>query len=168
MAVANTKSTIVTNADATPRILTALHLFGGVLKSLPAIVEVAAADDAASVYRLFRVHSSWRIEEVLLASDAITGLDDVNVGVYDTAANGGAVVNENLFADDLDLSSGLTWTDVTYETTATNIDKVEKRLWELLGLSADPQKEYDICVTAIADPGGAGTIAGLLRYSDNT
>jgi hypothetical protein len=168
MGVANTKSTFVTNCDAAPVLPTAAYISHARLREQAAKLEVAAADDATSVYRLFRVRSDWRISEVLLASDAITGLDDVNVGVYDTAANGGAVVNENLFADDLDLSSGLTWTDVTYETTATNIDKVEKQLWELLGLSADPQKEYDICVTAIADPAGAGTIAGLLRYSDNT
>jgi hypothetical protein len=169
MAVANTKSTIVTNADAAPVTLTPAYVKDGRLREQAATVETAAADDAGSVYRLFRVHSSWRISDILIGHDAITNMTTADVGVYDTAANGGAVVNVSLFASALNMSSasaGLV--NHTYEATATNIDKIEKRLWELLGLTSDPNKEYDIAVTATTnDPSVAGTISGLCRYVSN-
>lgn len=168
MAVANTKSTFVTNCDATPVRPTTARISHARLREQAAAVEVKSTDDANSVYRLFRVHSSWRISDLLLANDQISSLNDVNVGVWDIEANGGAVVNENLFADAIDMSSAKGFTDYTYETTAADIDKVEKALWERLGLSEDPNRFYDICCIAIADPAGDGTIAGLLRFSDNT
>jgi hypothetical protein len=166
MAVANTKSNIVANADATPRVITPLRYADGDLKEAAATVETAAADDAGSVYRLFRVRSSWRIAQLLVGHDAITGMSTADIGVYDTAENGGAVVSVNLFASAIDMTSasaGLV--DRTYEATAANIAKVEQALWQMLGLSADPMKEYDIAVTATTnDPSVALTISALLRY----
>ena len=172
MAVANTKSTIVTNADATPVTLTNAYLSGGRLRSAAATVEAAAADDAESVYRFFRVHSSWRIHRLWLASDAITTMSTADVGLYDVAAvNSGAVISGQVahFASGVDISSATALTDVTYEATVTDKDEVESRLWERLDLSTDPDKWYDICVTATTNgPTAAGTISMLMEYSDNT
>lgn len=166
MAVANTKSTIVTNRDSTPPLENKLWYQGARKYEDVATVEVAAADDDNSVYRLFRVRSSWRISSLELANDAITGGTAYDLGVYDTAANGGAVVasQQQLFASAVDLSSAHAFTDNTYEATATNIDKVEKQLWELMGLSADPLKDYDICLTGTTVGSGAGTISARMRY----
>lgn len=157
MAVVNTKSTAITNADATPPVLTSSYISGGVLRESVGTVEAAAADDNDSIYRMVRVPSHARICNIWLASDAVTGSSDVNVGLWQTAANGGAVVNENLFADAVDLSSATAFTDVLLETTVTDKDKVEKRLWELAGLSADPMRDYDICLKAVAAASAAGT-----------
>lgn len=162
-AVVNTKSTIVTNLDATPPVECNSRIHKGRLVEDIAIVEMAAADDNDSVYRMVRVNSNDRISSVEVASDAITGASDVNVGLYDIAANGGAVVNENLFGDAVDLSSAIAFTDVTYETTPTNKDKAEKMVWELLGLSSDPGKQYDVCLKAVAAASTAGTAALRLR-----
>lgn len=161
MAVANTKSTIVTNADASPVTLTAAYIKGGRLREQVGTVETAAADDAASVYRCARVHSSERVSKIEVAHDAITNMTTADIGLYDTAGNGGAVVDADLFGSAIDMSSASAgFVDRTYEATATNISKVEKRVWELLGLSADPNKEYDIAVTATTnDPTAAGTLA---------
>ena len=164
MAVVNTKSTAITNADATPPVLTSSYIAGGILRESVGTVEAAAADDNDSIYRMVRVPSNARITNVLVASDAVTGSSDVNVGVWQTAANGGAVVSENVFGDAVDLSSATAYTDVILETTAADIDKAEKRLWELLGLSADPQRDYDICLKAVAAASAAGTYSMKVRF----
>lgn len=165
MAVANTKSTVITALDNTPPLEVSPFLKGGREYQDVATVEVAAADDDTSVYRLFRIRSSDRISSILLANDVITGGTSFDLGVYQNAANGGAVLSVSLFADAVDLSSAHGFTDNTYEKTATNIDKVEKRLWELLGLSADPGVSYDICLTANTVGSGAGTISARMNYS---
>lgn len=161
MAEANTKSTAVTAADAGK--FNAPHIEGGRVRQAPGTVEVAAADDANSVYRLARVWSGWRLSGIPYWHDSITSLSDSNWGLYDTAKNGGAAVNDNLFGDAIDLSSAATG-DALFE--ALDIANVEKRIWELLGLSADPGKWYDLCVTAVSDPAGAGTISAIVHYVD--
>lgn len=164
MAVANTKSTHITNADATPVVLTNPRFAGGLLREAIGTVEVAAADDNDSIYRFVRVPSNARISSVEVACDAITNGTDYNIGVWQTAANGGALVSENLFGDAIDLSSALAFTDVTYETTPTNKSACQQELWQLLGLSADPCRDYDIAAKGVAVGTAAGTISLRVRY----
>lgn len=164
MAVANTKSTLITNADATPPVLTTASTSQGRVFAASGTVETLAADDAASVYRLCRVPSNARILSVLLGSDAITGASASDVGVYQTAANGGAVVDADFFADDVDISSATAFTEVILERVATDIAKCEMPLWQLLGLTSDPSRDYDIAVT-VNDVTAAGTISMKILYS---
>jgi len=165
MAVVNTKSTAISNADASPAVLNNPRVVNGFLRESVGTVEVAAGDDNDSVFRFVRVPSNARISTVEIACDAITGGTDYDVGVYDTAAAGGAVVSVNLFGDAIDLSSALAFTDVTYETTATNKSKVDQELWQLLGLTSDPAKFYDICATGVTVGSGAGTISMRVRFA---
>lgn len=162
MAVANTKSTQITNADAYNQ--TSSYIANGIKRITRGTVETLAADDAASVYRLCRVPSNAVIDHIWLASDAITGASATDVGVYQTAANGGAVVDADFFATDVDISSATAFTDVVLEATVTDKSKVEQRLWELLGLSADPGRDYDICVT-VNDVTAAGTISMKVEFT---
>jgi len=168
MAVVNTKSTIVTNADAAPVDLTDSRVSHGRLREQVAKVEVAAADDDTSTYRMFRVWSGWRISSIEIASDALTAGTSFDLGVYQTAENGGAVVDADEFASALDLSSATGLTDRTYEAAATEIDKIEQPLWERIGESADTKRWYDIVLTANTVGSAAGTIAARLRYVDGS
>lgn len=167
MAVANTKSTIVTNADAAPRTMTDAHLAHGTLREQRAVVEVLAADDNNSVYRLFRVHTSWMISQLLLWNDALTSGTDFEIGAYDTLENGGAVIDSSAWGDAISMASArVVPLDVTFELL--NIDKIEKRIWEQLGLATDPRKLVDICLKGVAVGSAAGTIAGICRYTDGS
>lgn len=168
MGTANTKATGITNADATqPRVQGQNWIQGGDAKVAVGTVEVAAADDDNSVYRFIRVPSRARVHKIELMSDAIAGGLDYNLGLYKPANVGGGAVarnaaddadQDNLFADALDLSTGNT---VPVDVTFGNLDiaDIEKRLWEILGYTADPFLEYDICLTGITVGTGAGTIS---------
>jgi hypothetical protein len=166
MAIANTKSTAVSNRDASPRVPSPAHLVRGPLFEAVGTVEIAAADDNGSVYRMGRLRSSDRVSQLTVFNDAITGGTSFDLGLYRTADDGGTVVDADLFASALDLSSGsAVGIDVTYESAATDIGKIEKRLWELLGLSADPQVDYDLAFTANAVGTAAGTVSLRVRFT---
>ena len=170
MAVANTKSTAITNLDATPQVKNSLAIMGGVLREAIGTVEIAAADCAASVYRMVRVHSSWRISDIKRFNDAITSGTDYDVGLYETAENGGAVKNINCFADAVSLASGVVvGVEDLFEAGADEgIEDIEKRVWEFAGDTVDPNKFYDLCYTGVTPGSGAGTLTVKVRYIANT
>lgn len=166
MATANTKCNSVTNLDATPAVMNSVQLIGGILKEQVGTVEIAAADDNNSVYRVGRVHSSWRISDIIRYNDAITSGADYDVGLYDTAANGGAVININCFADAVSLTSAsLTGTRDIYETGSdVGVEDIEQQVWQMAGLTEDPGKFMDVCYTGVTVGSGAGTLSVKIRY----
>lgn len=157
MAVVNSKSTIITNSDSTPNVLTPRGIAGMYLYSAIALNAVAAADDDTSVYRAVRIPSNAILRHIWRKNDAITGGTSYNLGVYRTAFDGGAVVSATVLGTAIDLSSASV-VPVDNLNEALNINTAEKRLWEVLGLSVDPGVLYDICWTGATVGTGAGNI----------
>ena len=167
MAVVNTKATAITNADATTQTLNKMTLSGGRVKSAAGTVEAVSGDSIGSTYRLARVPSNARVREVVLQCDAITTCA-ADFGLYDTLANGAAVVDADFFASAQSLAAALTGTNILREAGAAGGDvaNVEKQIWEILGLTADPKKYYDIAATLTAAAGSAGTVSLDVGYVD--
>lgn len=169
MAVVNTKSTAVTNADAATQTNLSLKISGGRLRESVCTVEAVNGDSIGSTFRLARIRSGDRVSRVMLSCDAITTCAG-DVGIYDIAANGGAVVDADFFASAQSLAAALVNQDVTHEADAADagagfgLADVEKPLWQALGLAADPYKLYDIAVTLTAAAASNGTIAMKVQY----
>lgn len=158
MAAVNTKSTAITNADSTqPHTPVPSYLAGPALRCSIGVAEVAAADDDNSVYRFVRLPSGAVVLRIEVLNDAITAGTSYDLGLYKTARDGAAVVDADVFATAIDMSTErLLPFDAMFEVQ--NIDKSEKRLWEHAGLSADPFIEYDVALTANTVGSAAGTI----------
>lgn len=168
MAVVNTKSTAVTGADTSPPSngqFVGMRVHGGRIKESIGVVEVANGDSIGSTLRLARVSSSDRISRVLLSCDAITTAT-ADIGICETAANGGAAVDADLFASAQALTSALVNSDVTHESGSFGIEKIEQPLWQALGLSKDPGKLYDLTATLTAAATGAGTVGIKVQFVD--
>lgn len=163
MAVVNTKATGVSNADATPVVITNRILVRGPSFRAVGVVAKAASDSDTSVFRFVRVPSNARIVSINRLNTAITAGTSYQIGVYETAANGGAAVSAGLFAATQDLSAASTGTASRYLASA--ITTAEQPLWQLLGLTADPRKDYDICATGVTAGTGAGSIALEIDYT---
>jgi len=167
MAVVNTKSTAITNADT--GVLTNATAAGGILRSAVGTVEVANGDSIGSTFRLARVPSNARVSRIFHNCDAITSAA-ADIGLYRTAADGGAVVDADFFASAASIASALVNnTDVTHEAAGSGnqfgeIANVEKPLWQALGLSADPGVMYDVVWTLTAAATAAGTLSGEVQY----
>lgn len=164
MAVVNTKSTLITNADATPPVLNSSYFDTGIMRTSVGTVEVAAADSDTSVFRFVRVPSNARINSIRVYCDTITAGTSFDCGLYQTAANGGAVLLATAYASAVDLSTAITvGTEIAFE--ARDIANVGKRVFEDGGLTADTALEYDICLLANTVGSAAGTITLAVNWT---
>lgn len=163
MAVVNVKGAAITQLDATPPTLPNSRLSrGGVRESID-VATVTNGDSIASTYRLCRVPSTARISQILLSCPAITTCAG-DVGLYRTAADGGAVVDADFFGSAVSLASALSNSDVTRESAVITVDKIGQPLWQQLGLSADPGVMYDVTVTLTAAAGSGGFVGAIARF----
>lgn len=165
MAAEHLKSTAITNATATPVVLTNAHLIGGRMCEAAGTITPAAAAEANSTYRFCRVPSNARISQILITAADFTTAGAIDIGVYQTAENGGAVVDADLFASALAMQSGpYLNADQTYESGEYTVAESEKMLWEVLGLSADSKRDYDIAATVTTQFDGGQAMHLKVRY----
>ncbi len=161
MAVVDRNSLAINNRNAVPRVINPPHLSGD-LKEAIAYIAAVTDDSATSLFRLATVRSNARISEILLTAADFTTAGAINVGVHRTTADGGAVVDVDLFASAVDLSGGpFTNLDITREAGTTNwtLANAENALWQALGLTSDPGIEYDITATISTNfNGGSGLL----------
>ncbi len=165
MSAEHLKSAGITNATATPIVASNPHQSQGVLKESQGVCTPAVAAEANSTYRFCRVPSNARISQVLVKSLDFTTAGAVDIGIYQTAANGGAVVDADLFASALSMIGGpYENLDVTFESTQYSTAESEKQLWEVLGLSADPLIDYDVAATVTTAFDGGQPMSVKVRY----
>lgn len=167
MAEVNRNSNVITNAVATPRAANSPQIGGaGILREVAGLVTCAADDSANSIHRFVRVPSNARISQVLFSTLLASSAGNIDVGVYQTIENGGAVVDADLFASAVALTTPDKLNlDVTYESGQFTMAESVKPLWEVLGLSADPCRDYDIATTITTTYNGASTTQVLkVRY----
>jgi len=164
MAVANTKSTLVTNADAAVQTLNNSALSEGRCYVAVATLTTAAADDDGSVYRFMRVHSSWRLLSIQILNDAITAGTSFDVGLFQTAANGGAVVDADCYASAVDIAAGnAAWLEVGYEARDKNL--IGQTVWQDAALTADSNRWYDLCMEGNTVGSTAGDISMMVMFT---
>lgn len=145
--------------DATRETVPAHIAQGTNVACIQGTFEVAAADDNDSIYRFIKGIPAGVIPVALeIACDAVTGMSDVNVGLYKT--NLGDVVDENVLADALDLSSAITFAAPKDGLKDVNIADRQKTLWELAGQTIrNKATVFDIAMKAVAAASTAGTIS---------
>lgn len=165
MAVVSKYSTAMTNARATPVVLNSANLTNGNVRASQGFAVIASGDSATSKFFLFRIKSSDRIESVKVYSPDIGTTTAGDIGLYDSAT--GVVADVDFIASALSLSGGaLNGTDITFESGAAGglITNAEKRVWEALGLTSDPGKEYDVVLTLTGDADAAGTALFRMQF----
>ena len=164
MAVVTTKSTQITNRDSTPVVLSNDAVVRGGVKSACGTVASANGDSANSLYITCTIPSNARIVAAFLYCDALGGTAAGDVGLYDTTANGGAVVSGQFFAAGQTLVSALTGTNIR-KSAVNTVPKFEQYVWQVLGLTSDPNKMYDVVVKLTAASAAAGNVAVDVLYA---
>jgi hypothetical protein len=177
MAQVAIKSTAVTNSTATPPVQNPIGIEGGrVTRAVNGLVtltsgntEAATLAAGASTYRAGKIRSSDYYDMLRIVTTADAGTTTVvDVGLYDiSSVNSGAVIDQDFFCSSLSLKDGAivtTGTGVnasnqTFEAGAAGglITNAEKRVWECLGLTSDPHKEYDVVLTLTGACDGTAT-----------
>lgn len=164
MAVVAVKSTLITNADATPAVLNSPRVDGAFERVKVSTVAITSGDNTGSVYRMFRVPSNAVVTDLRIYSPDIGTTTISDIGLY--AADGGAVADADFFASALSLKDGaLNGVDVLHESAVFSIANSGKELWDALGLTADPSVFYDVALTLTADADATATVKLIGRYT---
>lgn len=164
MAVVNTKSAPITDADANVAVNS--YKSGGRVRASIGVAAVANGDSIGSTIRLCRVHSSARVTGAETFCTAITSAA-ANFGLYQTAGNGGAVVDADFFAAGQTIATASAGINILGANTATyGPANREKRIWEVLGLTSDPGVYYDVTATLTAAATAAGTVGAYVEIAE--
>ncbi len=157
------KSTVANNQYPTSgaAIRSPAHQRGGMLMEACSNVVVAAAQADTDDLIAVPVPSNARVSQVLLGyADATTG-GAIDVGVWkrNAADTDWEAVDDDLFASAMVLTDGPQWNkDITNEAAEYTVAEQEKMLWEVLGLTADPQIMYWIGSDITTTFDGASTV----------
>jgi hypothetical protein len=164
MAVVAVKSTLITNADATPAVLNSPRVDGAFERVKVSTAAITSGDNTGSTYRMFRVPSNAVVTDLRIYSPDIGTTTIADIGLY--AADGGAVADADFFASALSLKDGaLNGTDVLHEAAVFTIANSGKELWSALALTSDPGVFYDVTLTLTAAADATGTVKLLGRYT---
>jgi len=153
-------TTLVSNFEATPQVITEAHSLHGVLRVAQGTVALAAGDSTDNdIVMLAPIPSNASITALKIASDSLGGSCTFNVGLYTT---GGTVVDEDVYAT-LVADEGA-MTDVRSEADITTVGQ---QVWEDAGASSDPGGYYYVAVTFSATGGSAGDMSFVIEYVVN-
>jgi hypothetical protein len=155
MAVVAVKSAGITNRDAVPVVLNQGGLVNARVHRSAGMVAITSGDSANSTYTVCSIPSNAFVSALFVTAPDIGTTTAADIGLYDTTANGGAVVSGQLFKSGFVLNAGAVQRSDANGTSAANS---EKRVWELLGLSSDPGKMYDIVLKLSGAADGSGNV----------
>jgi hypothetical protein len=137
--------------------------FGGRIRSIVSVTDVAAADSDADVFHVCPVYSSWRLDSIRVKCDAITSGSDYNLGLYTTAA---VDVDENVYADAQTFATAITSLPVDLIEEIRDIALAAQAVWADAGATEDSRRFYYLTYTAITVGSAAGQIATRVHYVD--
>lgn len=170
------KSTLLTNRDATPKVLTDGFLSGGTGTDTVGSVQVGTSDSAGSFYRLVQVPSNARIDSIRWQSGALSNSCALDIAVwYPTtiptgggnfvpSACAGAIIASSVFATNLLAGSANQATDVTNQSGNYLIPLQETPLWNVLGFATDPELFFDIGFSVRVATGASGYVGLKVAY----
>jgi len=175
MAVVVLKSTVITNRDAVPKVLTDALVAGQDLSEAEGFVAPANGDSAGSTYILHSVPSNARMSSLIMQNSALGAGARVDLGVYypsfipkgaglDAIAPN-QVIDADFFANSVDVSAALGPVEYINQSGSNTIAKQEQSLWQAIGLSADPGIDLDIVATVEVAMAAAGFLGAKSRYA---
>lgn len=176
MAVNILKSIPLTNRDATPQTFSDLRYAGRPFQK-QAFVLTVTADSIASQYGFFSLPSNATLVSVSLSCAALSTAVAADIGLWETPANGGfstttgwatqagSVANaKQFFGAAVSLVAAQTKTQLLYNNSTfvaltTALNPADKKIWQLLGLTSDPMRDYDLVATlTVAVVAGGGIL----------
>jgi len=120
--------------------------------------EVAAADSNGSIYKIGKVGANMIPLDIKINCDAMTGATDWDLGFY---KDDGTEADKDILMDGADLNAGKALGSEQNGLSHLPIDKIGKKVYELLGLTVAnrSQDAYVLALTANAVGTDAGTVS---------
>lgn len=164
-------SGLLADLNAVPAVKHGPHVLRGYQREEVAVVAVGTNNTVGDIWSILRVHSSDRLSHLYATFDQLDSNASptlaVDLGVYQTAENGGAVVSATAFLSAAAFAHAAGGPTDELSLSAANVNQP---LWAVLGLSSDPGVDYDISfkITTAAATAKAGNVALKACIVDNT
>ena len=157
MAILTLNSSAITDFVAVPRVPVS-PIKGGEARLHCVVGVVATTADATttSVFRFCRVPSNCAVRSVRLSCAAGT-TGGIDIGLHQTAENGGAVVDADLFGSAVAITSARESLEVIDESGEYTYTEQTQPLWQAIGLTTDPHRTYDVSATVTTTWAGGPT-----------
>ncbi len=182
MSAFNIKSTVLANRDASPKVLSNSTLAKGLVREGYGCQKVSNAgtdlNTAGTQIRLVTVPSNARLSTMEYAGTSCgTGVIDLAVwyptyvpaggGANLTSANQGVLISSSKFVANINIPD----TDQVFVTafpalSTMSMQVQEQPLWQLLGLTADPELNLDIGFTVRTACAINGYVGLRARYTE--
>lgn len=164
MPVVTRKSSTITNRDA--NLLSNSRVSEAVVRQCTGIVQATNLDSIGSKYVFAQLPTNAVVSMIRMSSPDIGTTIAMDLGVYRTTKDGGAVVDADLFGSNVSFSSGaFSFTVLINESGVYTLADMEKPLWQAAGLSADPGGYFDLVATLTAAADADGSIQAQVQYT---
>ena len=120
-------------------------------------IETATATNA-DIIRIAPFKSGDRVHRIIYSNDGAATAGDMDIGLYAAGRNhDGAVIDDNLFADALDITSAILQVDEFKQSTTLDDYDRGKPLWALAAIgggsdTVDPVLDYDLTASVPTKP----------------
>lgn len=151
-------SVIQTNDNAVPQVRNSAGVQDGRRRTTIAQFEADGTQSNTDTLRMLRLNSNAVVHNLFLSCDAISGLTSVDVGLY-IAGPGGAVVDDDVFDSVQTLAVALVRQEKRVGAdSALGVETLGQPLWQLAGLTEDPNVAYDVVILINTAGSASGTI----------
>ena len=152
---------IYVTTDNTP--VDSIAVAGADSLDIVAKVSVLSTDDADSIYRICEVPSNYVPVGGEVTCSAITGMNSVDLGIYENAENGDTVIDVDALMAAADFSSALAPGSGLSPISAIAIANQNAALYTLASDVSSERQTYVLAFKTNADPAADGTILVRLR-----
>lgn len=147
------------NADGHP--VKAIKITGVDSIEIVAEIDFTSGEGAGSIYRIAQIPANYVPVWGELNCEAVTSASDNDLGLYETDAQGGAVIDKDCLLDGGDLSSALAIGSGLNPIRDLGTLNIGKTLRELASDGISERQAYTLALTANAGP--AATKKAFLR-----
>jgi hypothetical protein len=124
-----------------------------------------------SYYGFFRVPANAVLVSAELSCDALSTSVTADIGFWEVSnpfapvTTAGSVSNSSQYLGAaVSLVAAQTKTQILIQSGWTTRAKMDQMIWQILGLTADPQREYDVVATSDATITAGGVIVLEISY----
>ncbi len=127
-------------------------------------IDITNGDGAGSIYRIAQIPANYIPVWGEINCEAVTSMNDNDLGLYETDEHGGAVIDKDCFVDGADHSSALVIGSGTNAIKDLTTLKLGDTLNTLAGNADGARQAYTLALTANAAPGATKKIFLRMRF----
>lgn len=154
-------NTIYKTTDNTP--IAAVAVAGSDSLEIVAKIPITNGDSIASIYRIAEIPSNFIPVGGEITCDAITSVNDADLGLYENTENGGAVLDVDALVDGGDLSSALVPGSGLSPISAVTIANQNAALYTLVSDVSSERQTYVLALTINAAATATGNVIVRLK-----